>query len=262
MILPALLEQSHTRTWLKGLVRSWCKVVAWLLNLHSYLLGDGDGQQMPDEQQGQGQRNNGEGGMAAAAAAAALPQGDGGGLGAAHQAFLLREGPTGERKSIFFFVYKQFYIFMLYFNLVFTVFFHLNSSYNFYFYYFSVFLFFILLYNIFSLCSYTIGYQPYERPSFFYARLAALVVIICISLVLSSLVALTLPVWLGRRVMALWLVGAPPPGGPQIAATSTQAEVKVHELYTAACGMYLCWLAARAVALLLSWLPQVRKKIK
>lgn len=74
----------------------------------------------------------------------------------------------------------------------------------------------------------------------------------------SSLVALTLPVWLGRRVMALWLVGAPPPGGPQIAATATQAEVKVHELYTAACGTYLCWLAARAVALFLSWLPQVR----
>lgn len=77
----------------------------------------------------------------------------------------------------------------------------------------------------------------------------------------SSLVALTLPVWLGRRVMALWLVGAPPPGGPQIAASASQAEVKVHELYTAACGTYLCWLAARAVALLLSWLPQVKHNI-
>lgn len=99
MILPALLEQSHTRTWLKGLVRSWCKVVAWLLNLHSYLLGDADGQQMPDEQQQQQQqRNNGVGG--AAVGAAALPQAaDGGGLGAAHQAFLLREGPTGERQE-------------------------------------------------------------------------------------------------------------------------------------------------------------------
>lgn len=32
--------------------------------------------------------------------------------------------------------------------------------------------------------------------------------------------------------------------------------MKVHELYTAACGTYLCWLAARAIALLLSWLPQ------
>lgn len=82
--MPALLEQSHTRTWLKGLVRSWCKTVAWFLDLHSYLLGDGNGQQVPDEQQ-----RNGE-------APPPVQQADGGGLGAAHQAFLLREGPTGK----------------------------------------------------------------------------------------------------------------------------------------------------------------------
>lgn len=80
---------------------------------------------------------------------------------------------------------------------------------------------------------------------------------VCVSLVASSLVALTLPVWIGRRVMALWLVGAPPPS-PQITTTAAQAGIKVHELYTAACGTYLCWLAARAVALILSWLPQGR----
>lgn len=57
--------------------------------------------------------------------------------------------------------------------------------------------------------------------------------------------------------MALWLVGAPPPG-PQISASAAKTEVKVHELYTAACGLYLCWLAARAVTLVLSWLPQGR----
>lgn len=57
--------------------------------------------------------------------------------------------------------------------------------------------------------------------------------------------------------MALWLVGAPPPG-PQISASEAKTEVKVHELYTAACGLYLCWLAARAVTLVLSWLPQGR----
>lgn len=69
-------------------MRSWCKSVAWLLDLHSYLLGDGNGQQIPDEQQ----RN--------AEAAAPVPQADG--LGAAHQAFLLREGPTGKKKLIYF----------------------------------------------------------------------------------------------------------------------------------------------------------------
>lgn len=83
VILPALLEQSHTRTWLKGLVRMWCRTVAWLLDIHSYLLGDSDGQQVLDGQQ-QGP--------------APEPQG---GLGAAHQALILREGgPTGETRAI------------------------------------------------------------------------------------------------------------------------------------------------------------------
>ncbi|KAJ8980442.1 hypothetical protein NQ317_001615 [Molorchus minor] len=101
------------------------------------------------------------------------------------------------------------------------------------------------------------GFQPYDRPSFFIARLIGLLIAVCISLVASSLIALTLPVWLGRSVMAIWLVGAPPPA-PQITATDTQTKVKVHELYTAACGLYLCWLAARAVTLVLGWLPQGR----
>lgn len=84
-----------------------------------------------------------------------------------------------------------------------------------------------------------------------------LLILVCVSLVAFSLTALTLPVWLGRRVMAIWLVGAPPPG-PQISASAAKAEVKVHELYTAACGLYLCWLSARAITLVLSWLPQGR----
>lgn len=178
VILPALLEQSHTRTWLRGIVRSWCKVVAWILDIHSYLLGDNDGNQTNEEQQQQH--------------VAAEPNG---GLGAAHQALLIRDGPT--------------------------------------------------------------GFQPYERPSLFALRLFALLIFICISLVICSLIALTLPVWLGRRVMALWLVGAPPPSH-QITATVAQTGIKVHELYTAACGTYLCWLAARAISLVLSWLPQGR----
>jgi len=40
VVLPALLEQGHTRQWLKVLIRAWCIVAAWLLNLRSYLLGD------------------------------------------------------------------------------------------------------------------------------------------------------------------------------------------------------------------------------
>ena len=40
VVLPALLEQGHTRQWLKVLIRAWCIIAAWLLNLRSYLLGD------------------------------------------------------------------------------------------------------------------------------------------------------------------------------------------------------------------------------
>jgi len=206
VILPALLEQSHTRTWLKSLVRTWCRAVAWLLDLRSYLLGDDGGEQGPADAAGAPQGahahhqhpvNNDHGG------------GGAGGLGAAHQALLQREGPT--------------------------------------------------------------GFQPYERPRWFPARLVGLLLAVCVTLVFASLAALTLPVWLGRRVMALWLVGAPPPAPPVVATVAPpvggtgsdgiSAGGRVHELYTAACGTYLCWLAARAIALLLSWLPQGRAAI-
>lgn len=95
-----------------------------------------------------------------------------------------------------------------------------------------------------------LGYRPFRRPSLFWVRLVALVLAMCVSLVLASLIALTVPVWVGRRVMNLCLVGSAPQNG--------SSAGRVHELYTAACGMYLCWLGARAFALMLSWLPQGR----
>lgn len=95
--------------------------------------------------------------------------------------------------------------------------------------------------------------------------------------------------------MTLWLVGAPPPSPPVApplaAAGEEDSPTRVHELYTAACGecgahgdmshegcsfpsltrdatecdcisgTYLCWLAARAITLLRSWLPQGRAAI-
>lgn len=33
---------------------------------------------------------------------------------------------------------------------------------------------------------------------------------------------------------------------------------KIHELYTAACGLYVCWLSVRGVTVLLAWMPQGR----
>ena len=40
VVVPALLEQGHTRQWLKNLVRVWCIGAAWVLEIRSYLLGD------------------------------------------------------------------------------------------------------------------------------------------------------------------------------------------------------------------------------
>jgi len=137
VILPALLEQSHTRTWLKALVRAWCRVVAWMLDLQSYLLRDQADDPGP----------------------AVIEEPQHPDLGAAHQALLQREGPT--------------------------------------------------------------GFQPYVRPRWFPARLVGLLFCVCISLVIASLVAMTLPVWLGRRVMALWMVGAPAPSPPVLPPTLT-----------------------------------------
>jgi len=40
VILPAFLEQGHTRRWLKGFIQLWTEVVSYLLDLRSYLIGD------------------------------------------------------------------------------------------------------------------------------------------------------------------------------------------------------------------------------
>lgn len=89
------------------------------------------------------------------------------------------------------------------------------------------------------------GFQPYVRPKWFAARIGALLAIICLTTVASSLVVLTLPVYVGRKVMNVWpslLLSKPVP--------------TVHELYTASAGMYVLWLVARIVATMISWLPK------
>lgn len=186
VILPALLEQSHTRTWLKALIRGWCRVVAWMFDLQSYLLRDQTEDPGP----------------------AVIEEPQHPDLGAAHQALLQREGP--------------------------------------------------------------IGFQPYIRPRWFPARLVGLLFCVCVSLVIASLIAMTLPVWLGRRVMALWMVGAPAPSPPVLPPTLSGTETseavvalsgRVHEVYTVACGTYVCWAAARGLALALSWLPRGRRAV-
>ncbi|XP_013140225.1 PREDICTED: E3 ubiquitin-protein ligase MARCH6 [Papilio polytes] len=152
VILPALLEQSHTRKWLKAGLRAWCACAAALLGLRSYLLGEAarDEPNPPPHPPHQ--------------------------LGAAHQALVWREGPA--------------------------------------------------------------GFEPYSRVSWFPLRLAVLMLLVSLSLIMASALTLVIPVAIGRKVMALWL---------------PKASDGVHELYTAACGMYVCWAAGRGGALAARW---------
>lgn len=69
----------------------------------------------------------------------------------------------------------------------------------------------------------------------------------CHRLLLSLSHPLTPPpatVFAGRYLMSLWTGSA-----------------KIHELYTAACGLYVCWLSIRAITVLLAWMPQGRRVI-
>ncbi|AWP20740.1 E3 ubiquitin-protein ligase MARCH6 [Scophthalmus maximus] len=178
VVLPALLEQGHTRQWLKGLVRAWTVSAGFLLDLHSYLLGeqeDNDANQPVNNNNNNppaGHHNNNNNPAPAV----------GEGLHAAHQAILQQGGP--------------------------------------------------------------VGFQPYHRPLRFPLRIVLLIAFMCITLLVASLVCLTLPVFTGRWLMSFWT-----------------GSSKIHELYTAACGLYVCWLSIRGVTVLLAWMPQGRTVI-
>jgi E3 ubiquitin-protein ligase MARCH6 len=137
----------------------WCNVVSWLLGLKSYLLGTETPANDDD---------------AAPRQPADDPGLAGGGLGAAHQALLLRDIP--------------------------------------------------------------VGFQPYERPSVFALRLLGLILLMCVSLVIGSLIALTVPVWIGRYGMTIWSMGS---HIPQPQNLDEAAQSRPHELYTAAMGEWL-----------------------
>uniref|UniRef100_A0A3B3XBN2 E3 ubiquitin-protein ligase MARCHF6 n=1 Tax=Poecilia mexicana TaxID=48701 RepID=A0A3B3XBN2_9TELE len=169
VVLPALLEQGHTRQWLKRLVHAWTFMAGYVLDLHSYLLGDDEDDANQPNNLPNRLNNNRNPGL-------------GGGLHAAHQAILQRVGPQ--------------------------------------------------------------AFQPYHRPPHFLLKIVLLVVFMCVTLLLASLICLTLPVCVGRWLMSLWMGSA-----------------VVHELYTTASGLYVCWVSVRAATVLLSWMPQGRMVI-
>lgn len=167
VVLPALLEQGHTRQWLKRLVHAWTFTTGYMLDLHSYLLGDHEDDDDDNPNNNPPDRHNNR-----------FP-GLGEGLHAAHQAILQQGGP--------------------------------------------------------------IGFQAYHRPVDFSLKIVLLVVFMCVTLLLASLLCLILPVFAGRWLMSFWMGSA-----------------MVHELYTAASGLYICWLSIRAATVVLSWMPQGR----
>ncbi|CAC5415072.1 MARCH6 [Mytilus coruscus] len=123
VVLPALLEQGHTRMWLKGMVRGWTLGMAYILGLRSYLLGDVPINNSDNVVEGDQPVQH--------PAPANLPQPQPGGLGAAHQAMLQGGGPT--------------------------------------------------------------GFQAYKRPSIFHFRIVLLVLLMCFTLFVCSLLSLVLP---------------------------------------------------------------------
>ncbi|VVC37801.1 Zinc finger, RING-CH-type,Zinc finger, RING/FYVE/PHD-type [Cinara cedri] len=167
VILPALLEQTHTRNWLRLGIYFWCFAVSYCLGLTSYLIGDRREPQ-PD------------------VPPIHPPAAD---LGAAHEGLLRRGGP--------------------------------------------------------------VGFRPYSRPDNFVLRLIVLLIVMAISVVFISLSIITIPVWLGRLAMSFW---------PSLLPTTSEPSQapNIHELYTAACGTYICWLSVRAYFFVAGWMPEGR----
>merc|ERR1719422_2543932 len=84
------------------------------------------------------------------------------------------------------------------------------------------------------------GFQTYNKPSWFSTRILVLMVMMVVSWLLVSLVMMVVPVCLGRVVFSLFLTD----------------NHRVYELYTAATGLYLCLVLARATIMLASWIGQ------
>jgi len=183
VFLPAIQDQNHTREWLKWLVQQWCRLAAWALDLRSYLFGDVLMENV-DEDTGEYNANDEEGEAVfnAPPRVAEPPVLDAedqqGGLGAVHQALLIRDGP--------------------------------------------------------------VGYQPYNKPRYFAARIAGLLALMVVSWLIISLFTIVVPVWIGRQIFSCWV----------------EDGHKIYELYTSATGFYVCLLIARGVAMFAGWLRQ------
>lgn len=126
-----------------------------------------------------------------------------------------------------------------------------------------------------------VGFQPFDKPLFFAIRLIGLLIFMCISLVIGSLLIITVPVWIGRHAMIVWSLSTGMATGKvvnvdggnnqnvvdviaegeELTSVATVSTSKPHELYTAAIGIYLCWMFMKGIALAVNLFPQGRTAI-
>ncbi|XP_022903950.2 E3 ubiquitin-protein ligase MARCHF6 [Onthophagus taurus] len=300
VILPALLEQSHTRNWLKKFVKSWCKVISWCLGLGSYLLGDeneaNQDEQNRDENQQDPPGGENEPNEAENERVEVENEDDDENDEDNHPTLFMRvayhQNEAENSQELAGNSSKQVENQEINENGVQN---HQiepneidehqdqenpnliqnpvpnqnqnprqnnpNQAQN-------DFQPEVIggglgaVHHALLLREGRTGYQPYEKPNFFALKLLLLVTLISITLILTSLLALTIPVYLGRKIMSFWFINSLPINSSthrQMAVVQT--GVKIYELYTAACGTYFCWLIARGTSLIFGFLPQGRKEI-
>uniref|UniRef100_T1PIL8 E3 ubiquitin-protein ligase MARCHF6 n=1 Tax=Musca domestica TaxID=7370 RepID=T1PIL8_MUSDO len=233
IVLPGFFEQSHTRVWLKKLLRIWCICVSWVLGIRSYLLG-ADPEPANAENANNNDANNLEPQPANEIVANDEPNAENAAQNNAEDNNVAEEPapvqppiqaqpppppppppPQAER------------------NLA-------------------------AVHHAIIHRDVPVAFQPYDKPTVFPLRLCGLLFFMCISLVIASLVTLTVPVWIGRQVMSLWSVGSIT---TQVAVQGAEVTPRPHELYTAALGTYLCWMLTRGIAIAVTLLPQGRAAV-
>lgn len=217
-------------------------------DLHSYLLGDHEDDDDQPNNNPPGRHNNNR-----------IP-GLGEGLHAAHQAILQQGGPVGFQS------YHR------------PVNFPLKVTLN------------IMVIHI--KCSYPVSVEACGAINvscsidvffcvFLVVKIILLVVFMCVTLLLASLLCLTLPgkLWPQAGVLCILPLLFPvlslslhlhsylssssslPVCAGRWLMSFWMGSAMVHELYTAASGLYVCWLSIRAATVMLSWMPQGRNVI-
>jgi len=221
VILPAVQDQNHTKEWLKNLIRAWCRVAGYLLDLRSYLFGDlplepsaVNDEDLDIAEEAENILNNNH-----RVHDEPLPQGNEGDqddirqdqqdnpIDPANNNERQRQpalaqpaapvqaaaggGGLGEVHQALF-----------------------NQG--------------------------PTGFQPYNKPKFFGLRITGLLVLMLLSWLISSLVLMLLPVWIGRQAFSFWFPG----------------NSGVYELYTSATGLYTCLLLIRGTTLFTGWIQQ------